>query len=339
MAKFKDGELEALIPTEIARKYVIDNDITFTDWQKAALFCFYAPRSEKFSWLRSLRDETDNKVLREQITAYLQWEVDAFNALKNNDKHEYIYTVKVKDPEKAPEDIDFEDVSCYDMEIEAFFLDWEPAYEYGKAVDFEFMIEKIKVSTMETVNEIKADEEDDGHYIRKKANDYVSCIHYDKNGEIEQLVCDEIPDDAGDDPMEHGRNFHEGYIEVPNPFNRGDIVRSIRGSCDFIGVVDMTQDEWKKQQENYTRWTKEKPGLYEYYEIRLWVDIVEKDGEIVGDGINPLDLVPYELSDNPEDKELNDLLLCISEFYKGKGSFEEVQYYQEQYRKAKGYDD
>lgn len=342
MAQFREGELEALMPTEAARKYVIENNITFNDWEKASFFYHGTAREGLDNkWLRLLRDEAEDEVLRGQITAYFEHEENALEAFKNNDNREYIYLLTARDPDRVPGNEDIDRLGYRELKADGYFLDWETAYEYGKILGFEFRIAKFRIADAETVEKLKTAEDKDD--VRNDYDDEseVSAVYCDENGVFTSIDSREIPSDVGEDFEE---NFQGMYVPMPNPFERGDLVKSRWSKDCSIDIIHYTQEDWKKQQSNIARWIAEErerwgSSSHCWLDNCMGVTCLEEDGEFwYGDG-NPLCFERCELSDDPEDKELNDFLLSISEFYKGKGSFEDVQYYQEQYRKAKGYDD
>lgn len=306
-------ESEILIPSDTVRKYISETGYTFTDWQIASILHLRDyPETAVRESMRSLEETADDLSLKEQLTVYLTREDMAYQMLKENPDRDFIYIVTYK------EDADTEEMS--------YFFDYESALRYGMGTKVAFRVEKHLVC-----DEKVMDQFDDGEY-----RDYAfATICYDENGKIDYFDSIELPEAGWNTGIEWHDWFGHMFYEVPNPFERGDIVKVV-GSEDY-GIVETSQADWKKDLER-SKSPEEKLHM-DHSDVQLRVVFPDDNARFYHEHINPVFLERCGLSDNPEDKELNDLLLCISEFYKGKGSIEDAQYYQEQYRKAKGYDD
>lgn len=91
-----EKELEMLIPSKTVRDYILETEWTFTDFQKAALLCHRGlPLKDEYSYLRALGERTDDDVLREQITRYLEEIEKGFEAFRENNDRRCIYVLKV----------------------------------------------------------------------------------------------------------------------------------------------------------------------------------------------------------------------------------------------------
>lgn len=301
-------ELEILIPSETVRDYIAETGYTFTDWQKASLLYrqdqpFNAAREA----LYTLCDTTNDTALEYQLAQYLSREEKAFEMLKENPDRDFIYIVTYKDE---------------DSEETGYFFDYESALRYGMETKVAFKIEKHLVCAERVMDQF-----DDGEY-RGYA---FATICYDENGKIEYFDSIGLPEADWNAGAEWHDWFGNMFYEVPNPFERGDIVKVV-GSEDY-GIVETSQSDWQEELER-SKAPEEKLHM-DHSDVQVRVVFPNDDANFYHEHINPVFLEHR----HPEANELNDLLLCISEFYKGKGSMEDVQYYQEQYRKAKGYDD
>lgn len=121
-----------MTPSKIVREYILN----FTDREKAGLLLHNdIPLNELFCRLRTLRDNTADEVLKEKLTRYLNSEEQGLRELKENGDREYIYVLKEKT------------ITDSDYYVEAYFLDYEEAYEYGLNDHeiYSFMIEKYPI--------------------------------------------------------------------------------------------------------------------------------------------------------------------------------------------------
>ncbi len=131
-------------------------------------------------------------------------------------------------------------------------------------------------------------------------------------------------------PFNEERDGYFTYIfyEVPNPFERGDIVRLV--DTEEYGVVETSQRQWQEALARYQsdewRQARLKP---DYSDVQIRVGILKNDGTFGHAHINPIDLEQYQPFDSPVDK----LLLCASDLYRGKGSLDELYFFTMGYRK------
>ena len=299
-------ELEALIPSEAVRKYVMETGWIFTDKEKAALLC-HGNRlwKEECSLLKALADKTRDEGLREEITAWLEWNGRALQAFQENGGKQHVYILKVEEKGGFG---DGEYLPC------GYFFHWEEAFAFGKKENAPFNIEKYRVGGVS--------EFDDGrcsHYM-------IGEMRFDENGGIRRVDSDEIPDVCGASPDEMCKHFSEMYFELPNPFERGDIVKTCWGS---YGIVGMTSEEWKK------RVAKHKGISYaDYTDTMIGIDIFERETGffLPTDDVSPLDLERYE----PEWAEgtMDQLLLVAQYIYRDNGYIGSLFYWLEKYRQS-----
>ena len=297
--------LELLIPSETVREYVRETGWTFTDLQKAALLCHRGLlQKDEHAHLKALGEQTADCALKGQITEYLGGMERGFQAFKENSSKRHIYILK------AQEEGGFWDsryIVC------GYFFDWEMAFEHGRKEKAPFEIGKYLVNG--------AGESEDGgccHYP-------VAWARFDRDGEMLLIECREIPYSEIDN-----KHFTEIYFEVPNPFERGDIVKNDLGT---YGIVDTTQEQWK---EHVARL--EGISCSDYSDILigvLWFN--EEEGTFdLGEGINPLGLELYQPMDIHEEScsLMDRLLACASLVDQGKGSMDDLYSLTMDYRKA-----
>lgn len=298
--------LEAMIQSECMREYVIKTSWTFTDVQKATLLANgwvgNLPLEEQFRYLRILLDSTNDTELKSQITAYLDRMERHLRELKDNHDRNCIYILKVEN--------DTEGDNYYRISPEGYFFDYELAYESGCKQNRRFQIEKLFVAN-----------EDDDDYV-------VAYIHFDENGNAVYLGNCEYDNSE--------EKFVNTFFPLPNPFERGDIVRRVGSDKDEdLGIVETSQ---KQCRETFER-LKNKPEFYsEFGDDRIRVVFLNDDGTFGHAHIIPIYLERYqpEWGDHhTADGTRDNLLLAASQMYKGEGSLDELWYFTMEYREAR----
>lgn len=145
----------------------------------------------------------------------------------------------------------------------------------------------------------------------------------------------ELKDCLSDDRTCHNEYLESAYIEVPNPFERGDMVRFI-GTEDY-GIVETSQKEWKEDYARYHSDEWKQTGIdRDFSDVQIRVAFLGDDGTFGHSHVNPICLERYQpqedwIDGNPMDK----LLLCASDLYRGKGSLDELYCFAAEYRKFK----
>lgn len=303
----KIDELNALIPSEDVRRFVLETGYKFTDWQKAALL-YHGKLTveETFLWLSKLSDNTSDTRLRHQIVEYLTREEQAVAVFKENKDREFMYILKYTEE---------------DCENKVYFFDYSAAYHCGKNQNVPFIIEKYRPYAEFTA--------DNGDY-----EDYsISDMRYDEKGNAVYFQSSEILY-CKDSDKEMNSNFRNMYYSVPYIFEMGDIVRCI-GVCgeDNYGVVETSQKE-------YYEWESRIPSLIyppAYSDVQVRVAFPCDDGRFCHSHINPLYLEYYNAELN-NDKSLdgirNNLLITVSKLYKGEAVLEDLYYWEAEYKRV-----
>lgn len=308
----KKEDLEILIPSKTVREYVLETGWEFTDFQKAALLCHRGLLlKDEYLYLRALGERTTDHVLQKQITEYLGEIEKGFQAFRENSGRRCIYVLKVRE-EGGPWDGEYLDEGC--------FFDWETAYEYGKKEDAPFEIEKFLVDDMPV--------SEDGpcsHYAD-------AGIRFDKEGEAVCFWSNEM------DKFDNKR-FDNAIIEIPNPFQRGDIVKC-KGTDgrDFFGIIEGEREEWEERLARHLERVKEGDTCIDFSDLIISVAFLCEDGTFAfSDSTIPLELERYQ----PEEEDwtngsLDTLLVCARDIYCGKGYLSTLFEVLERYRKSSG---
>ena len=109
-----------------------------------------------------------------------------------------------------------------------------------------------------------------------------------------------------------GKNrFEHKFVEVPNPFEVGDIVRVV-GDSERFGIVETSQEEWKK----YLQRVKETKLTDSWLDAAITCCFFNEELEAFH--VSPIFLEKVEVEEIDEE-EKRELLQAGSELMKGKG--------------------
>lgn len=320
-------ELTTLIPSQDVRKYIMNMRWNFSDREIATLLInggsCNRPMENMFSGLRTLYNETSVQELRTQIGEYLDRIEGAYQDFQNNEEKNCIYILKIQDIEKK---------ETYYSRIHpnGYFFDFEMACEYGRKEKVPFQISKHLAGDPGLLEQ----------YEDREYCDYeTDYLLFNKEG-IEYFFSSQL-NDSSNDTMEEC--FVNAFVEIPNPFDRGDIVRFV-GEEEY-GIVETSQKRWKEDLERHRKngWKMkltvgEDNGLYEvpleFGDDRIRVAFLNDDGTFSHRHIHPIDLERYQLRLNEchgRDGLRDKLLLTASDLYRGEGSLDELYFNTMQY--------
>ena len=300
-------ELRAMIPSETVRQYVLDTGWVFTDMQKAALLYHSClPLEEQYSYLRKLMVQTTDETLREQISNYLEQQERGLCAFKENRENSHIYVLRVMDEESKEYD---------SIHSQGYFSRWDMAFAAGQQKGEPFQIEKCMVADAKMPS----------------ADDMAACAQlcFDKDGRASSFWSREVSFYE-----EENASFTHVFYEVPNPFERGDIVKLV-GTEDY-GIIENGQKDWREvispewRQSHYV----------DYSDVQIRVVFPNEEGTFYHEHIDPVYLERCIIDKDNTKSPLEQLLLCASEIYRGTESFsfDGLYYYMTEYRKAKSMD-
>lgn len=307
-----EEELEVLIQSKTVRDYVLETGWEFTDFQKASLLCHRGLLlKDEYAHLKALGERTADHALREQITGYLEGIERGFQAFRENGGRRCIYVLKVREQD-GYWDGEYLDNGC--------FFDWEAAFACGRKEKAPFEIEKHRVDDTAGT---------EGGSCSQSAD---SGIWFDKDGEA---VCFWSNEMAGFD----NKSFYNALIKIPNPFERGDIVkcRRIDGS-EVFGIVEGEREKWEKCLERNLESVKEGDACIDFSDLLISVAFLCEDGTFAySDSTTPLDLERYQPKEEDWTKgSIDTLLVCAREIYCGKGYLSTLFEVLEKYRRFKG---
>ena len=275
-----------LIPSKDVRELMETDGHTFTDFEVATLiFNGMQTYDEKRASLGELAETTTDMNLKAMIDRRLAYE-DEEIAFFEEEKEGFVYLLN---------SCEFEPEDCYC----GCFANAKLALEYGCKLGFDFSIEKHvvigskhndypkkRVYTNPYLQELK----DWTSYVKEyESHDtVVAKFHYNKEGKLLYFAADIERDLAEELEMLFSpARFENAYMEIPNPFERGDIV-SVVGT-DRQGIILTSQAEW----EDYKVRMHQMTGK-DFIDASITVDFLYEDGEFSHEHINPIFLEKVE---------------------------------------------
>ncbi len=310
-------DLAMLIPSQDVRKHILDLGWTFSDSNTATLllngYSSNRPIEKMFSGLRTLCSQTTDKELQSQIERYLDRVGGAYEKFQKNKEKQYVYVLKVQNQET-------EDTSYRNIHPSGYFSDFEMACAYGRREKRPFRISMLPVDDPNLLEYYEA-----GAYC-----DYeIAYLDFNKNG-VPYYFSGQLRESSDD--MLHER-FENAFVEIPNPFDRGDIVKIV--DEEEYGIVETRNKRW---QEDLDRYRQQNWKEIEFGDDRIRVVFLDKDGTFGHRHIQPMDMERYkpqitqdDRSDNPRDN----LLLTASDLYLGEGSLEQLYFDTVKYREVR----
>ena len=316
-------DLDALIQSEAVREYVLKTGWTFTDAQRAALIVHgHLPLERRFWHLRILRDQTNDADLKEQLISYLDRTERDLRDFKENHNKSCIYLLKAEDEEHRTN-------YCHISPM-GYFFDWELAHEYGCRTARRFQIEKLHIANNKVyIADSNQCAPSDDEPIEQD-DDSISCLGFNQSGEAVYFEAFQGRSEA--------EPFVNAFFRLPNPFERGDIVRRLDAEqAEDYGIIETSQEQCRK---NYERWEKGTPFHMEFGDDCIRVAFLCNDGTFGHEHSPALYLERYrpQRGDSSTEKgAMDNLLLCASEMYSGTGSLDELWFYTMEYRNAKNH--
>ena len=308
------------IPSRDMREYVRQNNYTFTDMQKAVIiYHSLLPSEEKTDMLQELKGETTDDELRAQLSQYLTYAEKAKRVFADNSQKNYVYKVifTVEDYNKKTGFYDeYEDIH------EGCFLRLEDAVRYAMHINNTaenkslFRIEKNPLfDNVSDFNDIYAENP-------------IAVAYYNETGKMMDLDEYEIPEN--EQYHEDSSNFTYKYVEMPNPFELGDIVEymSPYRKAKKIHIVNTSQEVWMEYRERIER-TQEKAG-WDFSDVALTESVLCDNGIFSHCHENPMYMQRVELPDTDPRKVLIEV---ASNTIKGRSSLDWLQYYTAEYLK------
>lgn len=298
------------------REHMERNHLEFTDFEKAALtFHSGLPVLKAQERLEKLAKETADASLREQILAWLASERQNMEAFRSNTEG-YVYAVEAEEEDNEP-------YVC------GYFATADLAYAHGRKRGCAFKVEKYRIVGLNGLeakklklyrNPYLMDGRDVKECVEEYDDDYgfpEARAEYSGDGTLEYFYSTEI--DRSDEEMLSTAfdpaRFENAFIHVPNPFERGDIVR-LTADRGERGVVATSQAEWTEFLEKVT--SQELKGV-DFVDASITVDFLQRDGTFSHEHICPAFLESFAPRESDADYGV---LMSTSAVHRGKGTLD-----------------
>lgn len=282
------GELswEKIIPSRDVRDLIEKEGYVFADFEKATLiFNNIQNYGERRVRLQELAESTKDLKLKAMIEKRIAWDEEDI-AFFEEEKEGYVYILNSK--EFAPED-------CYC----GCFANVKLAHEYGRKLGFDFSIEKHVVigsgsdrypKRKMLTNPYLLKIEDWSECVQEyeQSDTVVAKFHYNKRGDLLYFGSDVERDLKDELEMEFSPDrFENAYMEIPNPFEKGDVVRVV--GTDSLGIVLTSQLEWEEYKVRMSQISGK-----DFIDASITVDFLTDVGQFSHDHVNPVFLERVE---------------------------------------------
>jgi hypothetical protein len=260
-----------LIPSKDMREYIRKTNHSFTDFEQATItYHLKISLNERHKLLSQLAKTTNDSDLKNQILQRLDFDAKNINMFGKNDG--FVYAVQSHEYDTP--------YTC------GYFTDIDDAVSKGKLTDFPFSVEKYTLDA-------------------KINSDMPVCgFDYDKSGDITYYWTEEAPHDEQIACSDLSR-FENAYISLPNPFEKGDIVKITNSNT--VGIIETSSNEWL----HFDSLAKELNS--EWLDASIMVEFFTSEHSLGHDHISPLFLEKTQIDDiTPENRLLSAAsdLLC-----------------------------
>ena len=284
------------------------------------------PVLKRLEPLEKLAEETQDETLKDQIAAWLAYEREDLEAFWNNAEG-YVYAVEVGEGR--------------DSRLCGHFATADLAYAHGRKQGCAFTIEKYLIAGYNGHKEKRENSYSKKYLLNNP--DIMECIlekeyaefseawaKCDKDGTLTLFWSSEI-ERSYEEKVRKACDphlFENAFIAVPNPFERGDIVRSTMKHAKH-GVIETSQQEWKEYLERTKSWGKES---LDFYLSGIAVEFLQDDGHLMHSHVNPAFLEKYEPQEGDEDRAI---LADIKSVLLGECELSIFLHYLEEYQKSR----
>ena len=202
--------------------------------------------------------------------------------------------------------------------VMGYYRKAEMAIERGKKSGKAFRVDKYliidehtskqPVALFSTLIQVEPEGEYDGSSVGR--------LEFNAAGELLEVYSEEMPKERHIE-MECADRFENGFVYVPSPFGRGEIVRHCHTGA--YGVVETGPEELLELKKMAER----KSGCLDWFDSGITVAFLNDDGSFFHDHVSPLCL-DFAADEQPE--ETMELLDMASHLLQGKGSLDSFLY-------------
>lgn len=278
--------LKQLISKDVL-EYMEKTGFRFSDADTATIiFQAELPTPEKLRLLSELGEKTEDTILRQQINERIAYEQLCYRRFQENDGSCF-YELSAAE---SSEDFEANDVMGH-------FCSVDLAIKHAKWFEIPFYIKKYQIIGLcenIVVPYIRPNPHLFCEDMTIKCNyfgDDIAGCDYDAQGNPLCCWSFEIPEEEKKTiDWGYGR-FEWRFIEFPNPFDLGDIVRVV--GSDIIGVVSTSQKMWHE----YLHRIKERSLMVDFSDASLVVEYLPEEGEVSHIHIQPVYLEKVEVDE------------------------------------------
>lgn len=294
----KINELELMVPSRTVRQYIRQTGYVFSDFSRAVLISNSdAPLKERYWLLEKLTETTPDRDLKREIDSFLSTRGDDLAAVQDQDGH-YVYTTASA----------FWDSSPAKPQV---FSAFEAALEWALSsytADFELCKELIVSSGSPAVDK--------------------SCLTFGPDGRL--LDFDRGLVNERGERRDENWTFPDAYCDVPNPFDKGDIVWL--PNWKEYGVIESSASALSKRGQQ--------PEHYDYTDVQMRVILAGWPAgrpEFVGyfghEHVSPINMERYEPESWETKSGFDGMLLALQQLCRGEGSIATLRRYAERLRR------
>lgn len=266
----QDKFLDEFIPSVDMRNCIRKTGREFTDFEKAALiYHLKRPWEEKRTALYTIMCQTKDRSLKRQLSERIAYDEKCIALYKENAAG-YVYVLK--------------SVEKRDFSVCGYFADPDTAYKWGLEEELPFWIEKHRLVGREDT----------------ESGSFASMFLFDEKGRL--WTFDSMESDQEDPGICGG--FEEVYVQLPNPFERGDFARILERDADErdmdnrdVGIVATSQEQWKRLLPENCDWSEE----------CIMVNFTDKHVGFVHSHLEPIFLEKCELPEGEQGEKLLEL--------------------------------
>lgn len=271
--------IERLIPSKYVRMYMSQENIQIQDADLATII-YHAPLPilQTHQFLKELAGKTERSDLKKQINQRVMYDQMCLERFTYNDGSCFYEAIASENTEKWDSG-----------EITGHFSTLDLAINHAISLGVAFAIQKFQIIGR-CKNLIVP------HYSynprlfpqgmtdeRSYVGDAISECRYDAAGHLLDFWSCEISNNETAVVEDWGANrFEWRFVPLPNPFEYGDVVRSINSNR--IGVVKTSQDEWKQLIQTH----EEGILVFDYTDASITVDFPQEDGTLSHEHIQPI---------------------------------------------------
>lgn len=268
----KGLDYEKLIPSKVVR-----DNMDFDGLDDIAVVTLienkYFKRAEKMAMFELVMNQTDNEALKNEINNYLNDEKCIYDELTQKNDGNYIYLLIVEEEK--------------DEYCNGCFYEYEDAYRYAVHTKECCRIEKRPILGMGDNKAYSDSELGEKPLIKSRHyedGDELGTIKLDENGEVKYIWLSDYSSEK-----ESWERLLHSYVDIYNPFERGDIVTKAEDKS-YVGVVATTKKVWDEEMDRIKKHNHDDMFNLDFTDEVIIVDEVSNEGYVGHNHICPTEL-------------------------------------------------